>query len=412
MQRSIFSAPAALAPCAMRRILMLALALAAFPAYAQETLRDAVERAWARQPAALAQPARAEQFGASRDAAEAPFPRPPSFSIGNRNDRFNRNLGANEWEAEIGLPLWLPGEQERLRAIASAERDQYDTGLTAAKLKIANEVREAYWQLRLAENQLVLARRNGEEAVALAADVERRVKAGDLARVDLNQALAAERSARGALTEAETRLFRARQRFAVLTGVDRFPAQEESMTRGPFNLDDHPALALLQRAVATAQAKLRQAAQSLRNNPEIELGMRRERSAFDEPYANSLQMRLRLPFATEARNKPRIAAANAEMIEAQAVYGVERARIAAEIEAARREMEQARALMALGEARYALAADTQRLIAVAFALGEVDLFTRLRAENERFGAERDFTRSRLEAARAISRLNQALGVLP
>ena len=79
---------------------------------------------------------------------------------------------------------------------------------------------------------------------------------------------------------------------------------------------------------------------------------------------------------------------------------------------ARRELDQARTVLGLTEARYTLATDTQRLLAKAFALGELDLIARLRAENERFEAELQFTRAKLEAARAISRLNQALGVLP
>ena len=383
----------------------------ALSAHAQ-SLRDAVEAAWARQPAYQAQPARAEEFAAKRDAAQALFPEPPSLSVGNRNDRLNRNEGVQEWEAEIALPLWLPGERGRQSAIVNAERDQYDTGLTAAKLKIAGEVRDAYWQARLAENELALARRKAEEAAALAADVERRVKAGDLARVDLNQAQAAERLARAALTEAEIKAFKARQAFDVLTSKSALPGDEESSAPAGASLEDHPLLAPLQRAVATTQAKLSQATQNVRNNPELELGVRRERNAFDDPYANSLQMRLRLPFATDTRNKPRIAAANAELIEAHAAYNLERAKVAAETEATRRELEQARTVVQLTEARFTLAADTQRLLARAFALGELDLIARLRAENERFEAELQFTRAKLEAARAISRLNQALGVLP
>ncbi len=396
----------------MRRGLCIFLLLLAPPVLAAGTLREAIERAWERQPAAQARPARAEEFAAKQEAARAAFPEPPSLSVGNRNDRLNRNAGVSEWEAEIALPLWLPGEQGRQGAIVNAERDQYDTGLTAAKLKIAGEVRDAYWQVRLAENELTLARRKAEEAAALAADVERRVKAGDLARVDLNQAQAAERLARAALTEAEIKAFKARQAFDVLTGMSALPTAEESITLAGSALDDHPLLTPLQRAVVTAQARLRQATQNLRNNPELELGVRRERGVFDEPYANSLQMRFRLPFATDARNKPRIAAANAEMIEAQATYGIERAKVAAETEATRRELEQARTVVQLAEARFTLATDTQHLLARAFALGELDLIARLRAENERFEAELQFTRAKLEAARAISRLNQALGVLP
>jgi cobalt-zinc-cadmium efflux system outer membrane protein len=397
---------------AMRRILVLILLLLTPTAYAEETLRYAVERAWARQPAYQAQPARAEEFAAKSDAAQALFPEPPSLSVSNRDDRFHRDEGSREYDVGIALPLWLPGEQGRQGAIVSAERDQYDTALAAAKLKLAGEVRDAYWQARLTESELTLARRKVGEAAALAADVERRVKAGDLARVDLNQAQAAERLAHAALAEAEIKIFRARQGFNVLTGLSTLPSGEETLAAQAAPVDDHPLLAPLQRAVATAQAKLKQATQTLRNNPELELGLRRERGLFDEPYSHSFEVRFRLPFGTDARNKPRIAAANAELIEAQAVFGLERIKLAAEVEAVRRELEQARLVVQLTETRFTLAADTQRLLAKAFVLGELDLVSRLRAENERFESELSFTRATLEAARAVARLNQALGVLP
>ena len=383
----------------------------ALPAHAQ-SLRDAVEAAWMRQPLAQARPARAEEFAARRDAAQALFPEPPSLVVGNRDDRLHRNQGARELTAAIALPLWLPGEKGRQDAIVSTESDQYHAVLVAAKLKVAGEVRDAYWQIRLTENELALARRKVEEAGVLATDVERRVKAGDLARVDLNQAQAAERLARGALAEAEIKTFRAKQGFTVLTGLSMLPAGEEALATPAGALEDHALLAPLRQAVATTQAKLDLATQSLRNNPELELGLQRERGLFGEPYAHSLEVRFRLPFTTDARNKPRIAAANGEMIEAQAAYNLERAKVAAEIEAARRELEQARTVLQLTQARFALAADTQQLLAKAFALGELDLIARLRAENERFEAELQYTRAKLEAARAISHLNQALGVLP
>lgn len=383
----------------------------ALPAQAQ-SLRDAVDAAWKRQPLAQARPARAEEFAARRDAAQGLFPEPPSLSVSNRDDRFHRDQGAREFDVGIALPLWLPGEKGRQAAIVNAESDQYDTTLAAAKLKLAGEVRDAYWQVRLTENELALARRKAEEAAVLAADVGRRVRAGDLARVDSHQAQAAERLARAVLAEAEIKTFRARQGFNVLTGLSKLPGGEEPLATLAVSLDAHPLLAPLQRAVATTQAKLNLATQSLRNNPELELALRRERGLFDEPYAHSLEVRFRLPFATDARNKPRIAAANGEMIEAQAAYNLERVKLAAEIEAARRELEQARTVVQLTEARSALAAGTQRLLAKAFALGELDLISRLRAENERFESELYFTRAKLEGARAVSRLNQALGVLP
>lgn len=215
----------------MRLASYIFLLLLSPPLLAAGTLRDAIERAWERQPAAQARPARGDEFIAKQEAARAAFPEPPSLRLGNRNDRLNRNDGAREWEAEIALPLWLPGERDRQSAVVNAERDQYDTGLTAAKLKIAGEVRDAYWQARLADNELALARRKVHEAGVLAADVERRVKAGDLARIDLNQAQAAERLARAALAEAEIKTFRATQGFNVLTGLSALPIGEERPPR-------------------------------------------------------------------------------------------------------------------------------------------------------------------------------------
>lgn len=394
----------------MRRCLLLMVLALGAPAGAQ-TLRDAVEAAWVRQPAARAQATRESELAARRDTANALTPEPPSVGLGYRSDQPFQNEGQREWEGEVALPLWLPGQSARQTALVDAERAQLDGTLAAAKWKIAGEVRDAYWETRIAELEHALTTRKVEEAATLAADVARRVEAGDLARVDLNQARGAEQSARAAAAEAELKAFRARQGFEILTGMTAVPAVEETAGAAPA-LDDHPQLASRQRAAATARAKLVQAAEDRRDNPEFALGMRRERGAFDQPYDNSLILKFKLPFATDARNRPRIAAANAELIEVQAEYGLERARIAAEIEAARRGFEQAQTIRTLAAARFALAADTQRLIARAFALGEIDLFTRLRAENERFDAELGRSRAEAELARAVSRLNQAMGVLP
>lgn len=293
----------------MGRCLIWVMLVASLPAYSAETLREAIERAWLRQPAAQAQRARADELNARREAAQAAFPEPPSVRIGNRNDRLNRNQGGNEWEAELALPLWLPGERARRLAVVLAQQEQYGTSINAAKLKVAGEVREAYWQARLAENERALARRKVEVAAELASDVERQVTAGDLARVDLNQARADEASARATLAEAEVKSYKAHRVFEFLTTLTALPAGSENPESGAV-LDSHPRLLALQRAMTTAQAKLVQVGQQRRDNPELELGVRRERGTFDEPYQNALMVRFRLPFATDARNRPRIAAAS------------------------------------------------------------------------------------------------------
>ena len=125
--------------------------------------------------------------------------------------------------------------------------------------------------------------------------------------------------------------------------------------------------------------------------------MVREREQFGTAYDNSVRVAVRIPLAAQSRNAPRMTAANAELIEAQARLVLEQDRLQAEIDAAQAELTQARAVEALAEERFRLAADTQGLHDKAFRLGELDLPSRLRSENERFDAELALSRARLEA---------------
>ena len=51
------------------------------------------------------------------------------------------------------------------QALAQAESEQFDSGLRAQRWRLAGEVREAYWQARLAATEQELAQRKVEEAL-------------------------------------------------------------------------------------------------------------------------------------------------------------------------------------------------------------------------------------------------------
>jgi len=157
----------------------LALAVT-WPAQAQ-TLRDAVEAAWLKQPSAQARAAREAEFDARRSAARALSPEPPSIGVGHLTDQAGRNEGKRESEIELSMALWLPGQRDRRLAVVEAEASQLSSAQSAAKWRIAGEVREAYWQMRLVDAELQLARRKVAEAAALRTDVEKRFRAGDVA---------------------------------------------------------------------------------------------------------------------------------------------------------------------------------------------------------------------------------------
>lgn len=379
---------------------------------APPSLKEAVEAAWSRQPEARARHARQDEAAAKRDAASALFPGAPTVGLSQRTDQFNQNRGERETEAEIAVPLWMPGTRSAAQRLAAAETSQLDAQTLAARLKIAGEVREAYWQARFAQNDRDVALRKVREAGLLLDDVERRFKAGDLARADLNQAQVAERLARAMAAEAEARALRSERLFTALTGLAQLPEAAEAPSDARQVSSLHPLLVASNAAVEVGHARLAQASAERRDPPELALGFVRERPAASDAYDNSVRIAVRIPLATHARNAPRVTAANAELIEAQAALSLQQERIQAEADAAKAELEQAKAVEALAQERFRLAAETQGLYAKAFKLGELDLPTRLRSENDRYEAELALSRARLEVGRAISKLNQALGLIP
>jgi outer membrane protein TolC len=125
-----------------------------------------------------------------------------------------------------------------------------------------------------------------------------------------------------------------------------------------------------------------------------------------------LRIGIRIPFATEGRNAPQLAAANTALAQAEA----ERLRIEAEVAAELRQSEAGLAAAQLAERlaaeRAAAADERERLLERSFALGELALPELLRAQASALEARRDAARTRAAHALAKARHNQARGALP
>lgn len=402
---------------------LLALTLAGMGAgaFAQATpapasLKDVYETAWARQPEAQALTARRDAVQAQQRAAGAWTPEPPALAVASKSDRFTRNDGARELEAAIAVPLWLPGERRSSGALADSEAAALESRVEAARLRLAATVREAWWNWQRARIDAEMARGQWDNARRIAADVARRAQAGDLARADRHQADGAVAAAEAAVAQAEAATTAALQQLKALTGGTAFtaiaaPAPDEPE---PASADapPHPALAELQDRAAVAERAAALAATQSRANPELTLSTTRERGSFDERYGRTVTLGIRIPLGAGPRHDSRVAAARADAMEAQAQLALDRARLQSEGEAAVARVHAARAQLAAAERRAALARETRGFFDKSFRLGETDLPTRLRIENEAFDAERQAARSRIELAAAISTWRQALGLLP
>lgn len=373
------------------------------------SLREALDQAWAVQARLL--DARAGQFAAGVAASQAWTPEPPSLGLFNSSDQFNRDQGRREWEVALSAPIWLPGQRDQAEAVAQAEQSAFSGRSALHRWQLAGLLRESWWAVRFAEEDMRSASRQLDEAEQLATDVELRVKAGDLAPLDANQARSRVQQAKQQQGSAELALQQARQVFALASRGAALPDQAETLA-APMALELHPSLSSLQDATRSAQARLEQATGDSRNAPEVALSYSNERDDNGADYRARIKLGISVPFGSESRNQARISAANADWIEAQSQRELELARIDAGIANARLELAQSHTQLSLAGAQRKLAKQSAEWVAKGFRLGQFDLSTQVRSQQEQLAAEAQLARSKHAVARAISRFNQAAGVLP
>ena len=392
---------------------------AADAAAARSGLAQALEQAWRLHPQAATLEAREAEARAAQDIAAGLTPEPGSVSIGSRNDRLNRNLGKQEYEVELAAPLWLPGQKAARETEAASRIDEASAKRVALRSELAGELRDAWWTLAAARNAKALAARRLDTARALEADVRRRYKVGELSRIDANLAQSEVHVAGADLIETEATLLQAEQALRTLTGTiaPRDMTEEVATTRRVPGAalgtpETHPLLAVAAATARTARAKVTVADESRRAAPELALRVVRERGDFAEPYANTVGIRLKIPFSSGAQVRRESSAAQAEANQADAEMLRTQTRVQLEAERAQRALAAAERQLAMAQERRELSTENLRLSEKAFALGESDLATLLRIRAAAFDAEAFLDRQRVARAAAISRLNQALGVLP
>ncbi len=384
------------------------------------SLRQAFESAWTRQPEALALAARREAAIAQQRASRSWTPEPATLELSNKTDRLNRNQGAREYEAGVVVPLWLPGERSRNQAVAEAEMRAVESGNTAAQLRVAATVREAWWNWQRSRAEAEAARAQFDSAKRIADDVGKRLRAGDLARADQHQAEGAVAAAEAVLAQAEAALSAAQLRLRSITAEplagSPLPGagaeSEPEPTASSVALDSHGELLALQDKTALAEGLAALALAQSRANPELTLATTRERGAMGDAYQQTVTAGVRIPFGAGPRQDARAASARAEATQLQAQLSLERTRLVNEREAARSRVDAARTQLGAAERRAQLARESRGFFDKSFRLGETDLPTRLRVEAEAADADRQAARSRIELAAAISAWRQALGLLP
>ncbi len=398
--------------------------ITAFQTAAAQTIAEVFESAWQRQAEALVLQTRIEASKAKIASSKMGTAGAPSAELSMSSDQANQNTGNRSVGVGLALPLWLPGEQLRSLALAQAELDLLDAQRNAARLRLAAIVRERYWAWYRTQGELQAANARIAKARVLAADVSKRVRAGDLARADQYQAEGAVAAANAARAEVNARAALAAADLQALMGA-AIPMPEQSLSEVLPKIEtqnsletavvapeQHPQMFELDQRTLLAQRSLELIAVQNRSNSELTFGASSVRDQFSAPYRTSLNISLRLPLGADPRNRSRLLNAQADLDEFKAVKVLIQQRINADIAASRARLQSLEIQREAAKLRARLADETRGFFEKSFLVGESDLPTRLRIELEAFEAERQALRAELDYLATISELRQALGLLP
>ncbi|OWR04053.1 TolC family protein [Roseateles puraquae] len=383
------------------------------PAATRPSLAQAIAAAWQRSIEATQSQGQQRQAQADQTVASSWLAAPPALQASQRQGRGSAAEGQRETELGVALPVWRIGARATAGQAAQAELEWAQAAESAARLRLAGQVRETQGQLAGLESEHRLAALQNQLLQRLAEDVDRRVKAGDLAPADAMATRAEWLASQAQEAEVQQKLRAQQAQWQWLTGL-AIPAEPEPpRAASGFDLDEaHPELQLAARAVERAQRKLSLAQVQRGDNPELGVHLRQERPGQGMPTQSSVGVSLRLPFGTDTHAQPRIAAALTEVDLALTQQQRIRDRLAAELQLARTQLQAAESQAQLEAQRAMLLRERAGHIEKAFKAGESPLPELLRALGAAAQAEAASERQQAHLRLAQARLQQAQGLLP
>lgn len=407
--------PAASAPpAASAQETRSAVAASAIPPESRVALRDALDAAWQRAVAARESVGQRRRAEADRAVAGNWWAAPPSLAISHRDDRLQGNAGRRETELGVTVPLWLPGQRAARAETADAAALEARAAEQVARLRLAGELREAAWQQAALEAESAQADAQALAFGQVADDVERRVRAGDLARADALAARAEHLAASAAQTDARQRLQASRARWMMLTGLTGTPdpAAGTAIDAASAAAPEHPERQLARLSTELARQRVALMRLSRREAPELTVGMRQDVAGRTQGSQGSVLVGVRLPFGTDDRNRPIEAAALAELDVAETHEQRLHERLASETVAAREAQRSAGLQLDAERERARLLRERAALIDKSFRAGETPLPDLLRALAAAAHADSATARQAAALGLAGARLQQSLGLLP
>jgi len=375
------------------------------------SMNQVTQRVLQRQLSSEIEIARQGEVTAGQQQANSWLSGDPSVFVWHRNDAIGSDNGFREWEGSFVLPLWLSGQKQEHKNYAQQMMQEIPALKQRLLLDASGQVREAIWEVKVAETRAQSSWQNWKTAEQLEKDVASHVKHGDMAFSEELLAKTHTLGAQGRYLARNEELEHALLNYKVLTGEDTLPAQiEESLQQINDISAKHPVLAMYDVHISTLRAAQNLARYDGADTPSILVGAHTEQSVQGAGYDNSISLGINIPFSNEAHRAPAIAVAGRALTEAE----VERLRIKRSLErqllGVIHSLETQQQQLTLAEQQQNIADEYLQLQQKSFELGEIDLMALIGTQIIANQSRSKKAALEITVQQSIARVNQASGI--
>lgn len=376
------------------------------------SLHEVLQQVVAIHPQQALLAAHQQMVQARKTMANSWLPQAPSVGFSHQNDALMSNRDEREWQAQMQVPIWLPGQRQARSQVASLADDSLLQDRAGLQQLAADLLRNAVWEIALRRNDVSLMDNRRNTLRSIAQDVQKRFKAGEVARLDVMQAEQETLQAERQVVTAQAELMHAQFRYQQLTGLSEMPARLEE----PLSpREDYTDSAYWQ--AAQARLKLAEGQRDLtmieqRQNPQLTLSTRTIQGGFDYAFNSSMGVAINIPLQSEVQRAPALANAEQTIGDARSQLESLRRQLENALHEAEHNLHVSRQELTLIAQQQSIASENASLARKAYRLGELDLNQLLRLQLLAFEAERSLSSQQLQVQWNIARYNQAVGVLP
>jgi len=349
---------------------------------------------------------------ARRTMANSWLPQAPSVGFSHQNDALMSNRDEREWQAQVQIPIWLPGQRQARSQVASLADDSLSQDRAGLQQLAADLLRNAVWDIAMRRNDVGLADARRNTMRSLSEDVQKRFKAGEVAKLEVMQVDQETLQAERLRVTAHAELMHAQFRYQQLTGLNEIPAKLEESLSTREDYADSPYWQAAQAKVKLAEGQRDLTMIEQRQNPQLTLSTRTIQGGFDYAYNSSMGVAINIPLQSEVQRAPLLANAEQNIGDARTQLETLRRLLENNLHEAEHNLHVSRQELTLIQQQHAIATENASLARKAYRLGELDLNQLLRLQLLAFEAERSLSSQQLQVQWNIAKYNQAVGVLP